>query len=95
MTNSAAGAYVGVACVAGGILVRGVLFFRCHAKRAAPQIDLHTHPSRSSAAKKIQHSHAQSNQLHRLTWEASKYVIVHVINLDLKLQSSGTLVTNF
>ena len=41
MTNSAAGAYVGVACVADGILVRGVLFFRCHAKRAAPQIDLY------------------------------------------------------
>ena len=50
-----------------------------------------THPSRSrgSAAKKIQDSRANP------TGCASKFVNVHIINLDLKLQSDGTLVTNF
>ena len=47
---------VALACVVGGILVPGKLF--CEASREGLQIDLYTHPSRGSAAKTIQQSHA-------------------------------------
>ena len=47
---------VALACVVGGILVPGKLF--CEAAREGLQIDLYTHPSCGSAAKTIQHSHA-------------------------------------
>ena len=46
MTNSTAGAYVGVPCVAGGIIVPGVLIFRCHANfPRGLQIGMYTHLS--------------------------------------------------
>lgn len=94
MTNSAAGAYVGVACVAGGILVRGVLFSA--ATRSEQYLKLTCIPTLLAAPLPKKYSTPTLIQpVTQANVGGFKIVIVHVINLDLKLQSNGTLVTNF